>query len=410
MSRVLESKWFYMIVSILLAVVFWSYVRTEQDVEQEITLRSVPVQITGENILENQNMTVAGLSHKTVSLRVSCPISVGRQLNNRTVSVTVDVSRCSGAQNYELTYNINYPENITPNQVQVLERNPQRISVSIEQMYTSTYEIEFVHKGSVADGYQSGTAVINPTLVTVSGPEDNVKQVNKVVAVLTQEELSSRFSGDLPLMLLDADGNTITGLDVKLSATTAYVTLPVVVVKEIPLTVNLIGGGGAAPEDTDYSIEPQDTIMVSGSEEDLAGLNALNLGDVDLAQIAGSSETRTFPVQLDPRFENVSGITEAQVTITLKDLATKDFQVENIELVNTPSIYTAHSTTQVRTITLRGDQEALDAISPSQIQIVADLSNVAAEGSYPVPVRVYLNAAGNVGVVGSYSIIVNVSS
>jgi YbbR domain-containing protein len=410
MSRVLESKWFYMIVSILLAVVFWSYVRTEQDVEQEITLRSVPVQITGENILENQNMTVAGLSHKTVSLRVSCPISVGRQLNNRTVSVTVDVSRCSGAQNYELTYNINYPENITPNQVQVLERNPQRISVSIEQMYTSTYEIEFVHKGSVADGYQSGTAVINPTLVTVSGPEDNVKQVNKVVAVLTQEELSSRFSGDLPLMLLDADGNTITGLDVKLSATTAYVTLPVVVVKEIPLTVNLIGGGGAAPEDADYSIEPQDTIMVSGSEEDLAGLNALNLGDVDLAQIAGSSETRTFPVQLDPRFENVSGITEAQVTITLKDLATKDFQVENIELVNTPSIYTAHSTTQVRTITLRGDQEALDAISPSQIQIVADLSNVAAEGSYPVPVRVYLNAAGNVGVVGSYSIIVNVSS
>ena len=410
MSRVLESKWFYMIVSILLAVVFWSYVRTEQDVEQEITLRSVPVQITGENILENQNMTVAGLSHKTVSLRVSCPISVGRQLNNRTVSVTVDVSRCSGAQNYELTYNINYPENITPNQVQVLERNPQRISVSIEQMYTSTYEIECVHKGSVADGYQSGTAVINPTLVTVSGPEDNVKQVNKVVAVLTQEELSSRFSGDLPLMLLDADGNTITGLDVKLSATTAYVTLPVVVVKEIPLTVNLIGGGGAAPEDADYSIEPQDTIMVSGSEEDLAGLNALNLGDVDLAQIAGSSETRTFPVQLDPRFENVSGITEAQVTITLKDLATKDFQVENIELVNTPSIYTAHSTTQVRTITLRGDQEALDAISPSQIQIVADLSNVAAEGSYPVPVRVYLNAAGNVGVVGSYSIIVNVSS
>ena len=80
MSRVLESKWFYMVVSILLAVVFWSYVRTEQDVEQEFTLRGVPIQVTGENILENQNMTVAGLSQKTVSLRLSCPISVERQL------------------------------------------------------------------------------------------------------------------------------------------------------------------------------------------------------------------------------------------------------------------------------------------------------------------------------------------
>lgn len=408
MSRVLESKWFYMVVSILLAVVFWSYVRTEQDVEQEFTLRGVPVQVTGENILENQNMTVAGLSQKTVSLRLSCPISVERQLSNRNVSVTVDVSRCSSAQDYELIYTINYPENVNPNNVQVLQRTPQRITVSVEQMYTNTYEIEFIHRGSVAPGYQSGTAVINPTLVTVSGPEDYVKQVNKVVAVLTQEELSSRFSGDLPLVLLDAEGNILTDLDVKLSATTAYVTLPVVVVKEVPLTVNLIGGGGAAPEDAVCTIEPQDTITVSGSEEDLAGLNALNLGDVDLAQIIGTSETRTFQIQLDPRFENVSGISEVQVTIHLKDLDTKDFQVENIELINTPDAYTAYSATQMRTITLRGDQEALDAISPSQIQIVADLSNIAAEGSYPVPVRVYLNASGNVGVVGSYTIIVNV--
>ena len=408
MSRVLESKWFYMVVSILLAGVFWSYVRTEQDVEQEFTLRGGPIQVTGENILENQNMTVAGLSQKTVSLRLSCPISVERQLSNRNVSVTVDVSRCSSAQDYELIYTINYPENVNPNNVQVLQRTPQRITVSVEQMYTSTYEIEFIHRGSVAPGYQSGTAVINPTLVTVSGPEDYVKQVNKVVAVLTQEELSSRFSGDLPLVLLDAEGNILTDLDVKLSATTAYVTLPVGVVKEVPLTVNLIGGGGAAPEDAVCTIEPQDTITVSGSEEDLAGLNALNLGDVDLAQIIGTSETRTFQIQLDPRFENVSGISEVQVTIHLKDLDTKDFQVENIELINTPDAYTAYSATQVRTITLRGDQEALDAISPSQIQIVADLSNIAAEGSYPVPVRVYLNASGNVGVVGSYTIIVNV--
>lgn len=408
MGRILESKWFYMVISILLAVVFWSYVRTEQDVEQEFTLRNVAVQVTGENILENQNMTVAELSHRTVSLRLSCPISVGHRLNNRNVTVTVDVSRCSGAQDYELTYDINYPENITSNQVQILERSPQRITVSVEQMYTSTYEIEFIHRGSVAQGYQAGTAVVNPTTVTVSGPEDDVKQVNKVVAILTQEELSARFSGDLPLVLLDAEGEPLTNLDVKLSSATAYVTLPVVVVKEIPLTVNLIGGGGASPEDATYVIEPQDTIMVSGSKEDLAGLNALNLGDIDLSQIIGS-ETKTFAVQLDPRYENVSGISEVQVTVTLKDLATKEFQVENIELINTPSIYNAHSATQVRTITLRGDQETLDAISPSQIQIVADLSNVAAEGSYPVPVRVYLNASGNVGVVGSYTIIVNVS-
>ena len=43
-----------------------------------------------------------------------------------------------------------------------------------------------------------------------------------------------------------------------------------------------------------------------------------------------------------------------------------------------------------------------------QIRIVADLSDIASVGTYPVPVKVYVDAEG-VGVVGEYSIVVNVS-
>ena len=54
------------------------------------------------------------------------------------------------------------------------------------------------------------------------------------------------------------------------------------------------------------------------------------------------------------------------------------------------------------------NETALAAVDSSQVRIVADLSNITSVGTYPVPVKVYVDADG-VGVVGEYSIVVNVS-
>ena len=117
----------------------------------------------------------------------------------------------------------------------------------------------------------------------------------------------------------------------------------------------------------------------------------------------------TKEVALDPSLENVSGITSAVVTVTVEGLATRNIDVDNITpSSDIPSGYTVTFATQVKTVTVRGKQEAVDALDASQIRIVADLSDIASVGTYPVPVKVYVDAEG-VGVVGEYSIVVNVS-
>lgn len=63
-----------------------------------------------------------------------------------------------------------------------------------------------------------GTAAVSPESVTVSGSVEQVSQVAKVVAILEDENLDERFAGDLPLTLLDREGNPLTDLDVTLSA------------------------------------------------------------------------------------------------------------------------------------------------------------------------------------------------
>ena len=56
-----------------------------------------------------------------------------------------------------------------------------------------------------------------------------------------------------------------------------------------------------------------------------------------------------------------------------------------------------------------GSEERLEDISASQLRIVADLSNVMTVGSVSVPARVYLDYNSEVGVIGEYSVVVNIS-
>lgn len=407
-ERLKESRLAYIVLSVLLATVFWLYVRGVTDPVQATTLRHVRVEVTGTNVLTKQGLTVAELSADHVDLKIEAPASVLENLNRyrQEISVVVDVSKCLEGEN-KLTYQPNFPNTFfNTEKVIVQDRSPETLTITVEKLYTKSFPIEFKLVGKVADGYQTGTPAVHPEMVQVSGSVEQVGQVDKVVAVLENENLTERFAGDLPLTLLDAKGESLKGLDVHMDTDSAYVVLPVNIVKDIPLTVNIIPGGGATEKDITCKIEPS-TITVAGEEAAIKDLPELSLGSVDLSKVIGTS-TLTFPVTLDPSLENVSGVSTVTVTVTVNGLATRTFDVDNIVVSTDSKEYKVSSTTQVRTIQVRGKKEDLAAIDASQIQIVADMSEITSVGTYPVPVKVLLNASGDVGVIGEYGIVVNV--
>ena len=279
--------------------------------------------------------------------------------------------------------------------------------MTVEKLFAQSYNVEFQLDGRVARGYQMGTTAIEPEQVLVSGPVEQVNQVDKVVAILKDSELDERFAGDLPLVLLDQQGNPLTDLEVTLSSATAYVVVPVVKTKEVRLTVNLLPGGGATEDDAVSGIEPE-TIVVSGAEADLEGLEEISLGSVRLADVV-SSNVFTFPITLDPSLTNESGLTTATVTVTVEGLDTEVFAANNIRIVNAPEGYNAEAVTQSVLVMVRGKKEDLDNIDASQIRVVANLAGVTGEGTRKVPVQVYLDGASTVGVMGNYTISVNIS-
>ena len=407
MARLKESRWVFVLLSILLAIVFWFYVRATVDPDGTTSIHNVRVETTGANVLTSQGLTISSISPQTVELRVEGPTSVRTRLlqHRSSLYMLADVSRCAEGENVVRCKPI-LPENYNWDELSLTDQEPASLTVTVEKLYSQSFDVHFQLSGKVAKGYQMGTPAVEPGQVIVSGPVEQVEQVEQVAAILKTEELKERFAGDLPLVPLDKQGKPLTDLEITLSAETAYVVVPVVVSKTVELTVDVVAGGGAAAEDAKVDIEPK-TIVVSGSEADLEGLEKIFLGKIDLSDVVG---TNTFPfaITLDPRLENVSGIGTAQVTVTVEGLSTQIFAVTNIGTTAPPNGFDVSVVTQSVTVTVRGREEDLANIDASQLQIVADLSEVNALGSRRVPAKVYLNGTSTVGVVGDYTVVVDV--
>ena len=249
-------------------------------------------------------------------------------------------------------------------------------------------------------------------MVTISGEESAIRRVARAVVEVGGENLTKTYEGELPVTLLDTEGKPITDGSVRCSDNSVFVTLPVVVVKEVPLTVNLIPGGGILEQEIDQyvrvDIKPE-TIVISGEAEDVEPTTEISLGDIDLSKIF-TTETFEIPIELTSELTNTSGVTKAIVTVTIQGLDMRTVSVDNIDLQNVSSGYRASIVTQSLDVQLRGPVESLEQISASQLRVVGDLTDiVSATGRYTVPAKVYLDGPEEVGVVGEYTIVVQVT-
>ena len=414
MGKIKDSKGLYVAISILLAIIFWLYVRAENDIPMENVVRGIPVQIANEDVLESRGLMVSEVEPAAINITFEGSSSVVPRLNRNNVTVSVDVARITSEGSYDLTYTVAMPNNLNTTGGSGITRSSdvETIRVTVVPLYTRELSIEGTFVGEVADGYQAGELEITPETVTISGEESAVNQVARAVVEVGGDALTETYTGDLPITLLDRDGNVIEDDRISLSVDTALVILPVQVVRDVPLTVNLIPGGGISQEDIDryvkVEIDPA-TISVAGSAEDLEAITSISLGDIDLSTVLTTASVERN-IEIANELTNISGVSRATVTITIEGLEMRTVDVSNFELRNVSAGYHADIVTQSIDIQIRGPQESLDQISPSQILVVGDLTDiVSATGRYTVPARVYLNGPDDVGVVGEYTVTVQVT-
>ena len=185
-------------------------------------------------------------------------------------------------------------------------------------------------------------------------------------------------------------------------------TLPILSVKEVPLAVNLIDGGGATADNVIVSFDPVSSITLVGDSALLAGKNKIIVATIDLSSFENSFSD-TYVIPLDDGVRNQTGVSEVKVTVEVIGLASKTFTVTEMSCINVTSGYEASIISESINVKLRGSEESINRVQSQNIRAVADLTDyLNSTGTFMPEVKIYVDGFSDVGAIGNNTISIEI--
>lgn len=404
----MKSKILTILMSAAIALGLWLYVITVEQPESEMTYYNIPVVLQNEDILAERGLMIVS-ERPTVTLHLSSTRTNLNQLNESNINVIANVNSIVTAGTHELTYNVAYPGNVPSGAVSRQSSRPNMITLKVENRITRQIPVVPVYSGSVAEGLLADreNLVLDNAFIEVSGPESVVEKIAQAAIFVNLEGQTQTIVQECTYTLCDESGEPVDSQWVTTNVEVVNLTLTVRQVKEVRLSVKIVDGGGATALTSSVNVEPK-TIRVSGSEALLNGLDVLELGTINLGEIA-DDKTLTMPIALPEGITNETGITEATVTVHFPNLTTKTMSVDNIELINIPDGLEAELVTKILEINLRGPKSLIKDITEEQVTVKVDLSEAQiGTDKYTVLVEIGSGFAG-VGALNSYTVMVTLT-
>ena len=406
---ILDSRIFWLIVSLLASVAIWIYVTSEETEDFKTTFRNVQIEVVGEDTLRSsRNLIVTDLNTSSVTVEITGPRRIVAPLDSEDLIAQVDVSKLTRAAYTTLKYDIIYPNSVEERYITEEKKTPEYVNFTVSQLTSKQVQIRGGFEGRSAEGYTAEMPVFEPSTITVSGPEAYLKDVDYAYVSFGQNVVAdTTYSVDAAYTLMDKNGNPVSTEYLSCDPDVVRATLPILQVKSVGLGVDLIEGAGATKDNTKVTIEPS-SITLAGDSSILGGVNRITLGTIDLTDFA-STFTETYPITIDNELRNVTGVTEAKVTIEVVGLTTKSFRVSNLSYIGAADGTNVELLTETLDVVIRGTEEQLEMIRAENIRAVADLTDFKdSTGSYMPNAKIYVDGVTDVGAIGVYAISVEI--
>ncbi|MBQ3275638.1 MAG: hypothetical protein IJH47_01095 [Oscillospiraceae bacterium] len=414
-GRFFQNRITWMILSLAAAIMLWAYVTSTEGVEAQKTLTNVPVEFIGADALrESSGLVVTEQDRTSVNLTVSAARRILNKINSGNVSATINLSRMNSDGRYAVSYDLSYPTGINPGDVTVVRSSADIVNFYLDKISRKTIEVEGAFTGNTAEGYMADESLVfEPMVVTISGPKTDIARVDHAYVAITRENVDKTLQYSTTYELVDEDGKPVDDSTITREREEINVTLNVLSTRTVPLDVTIVDGGGATREDnTIIDIRPA-SIVLAGDASTIDSTSKLVLGTIDLSTFA-TDYMATYTIVPPSNTENLTGVNEAVVTVSISGLNTRGFAVtqDNISLNNVPEGYTAEIITQsLNNVIVRAPEEVISEIDSRNLRAVADLSDlsITSGGVYNPSVRIFIDGFPEAGYVGEYKIYVTLT-
>jgi YbbR domain-containing protein len=417
-NRLFENNKFVACLSVLLAIVLWCIMAANDTQDHARAITGVPIKITLSDAAQSDGMRV--FSHTggtTATVYVKGNSMVVSQLTSADlVAVIPSAAGITSPGTYTFPLEVrNSDTNLARTQYTVSSISPQLITLTVDRYREKTFTIESditYKKGYQADpAYFVGTPTLSSDTVTLSGPEKQVSQVNRIAmeyeigSTLTE---TKKFTA--ALVMYDANGNKVEEGDMTVNPEKIDVTIPVLPRRSMDLSPTYTNKpAGLLLESSQVLVAPE-KIDVAGPEDTLANMaGSISLDPVDFSTISPSHNSFDATITLPTTCKNLSNSPTAHVTLDLSGMVTRQVNVTTFGVKNVGSGRSAMVDTAVLPVTVVGPVEDLAKLTEASVVGSVDLSGKENfTGRTELPVTFTIGNFSRCWVYGSYMVSVNV--
>lgn len=357
--------------ALVLALAVWVSAVTAADPDE---VRTYPRPVTLEIIGQDPGLVIVGSVPDKVSVTMRAPRSTWNELTAQDdqVRAILDLSGL-GAGEHEV--DIQTQVKVRP--VRVILISPQNLKLSLEPLATRSVPLELVVRGEPAIGYQAGSMLLKPRETVLSGPESQIKRVARVLVELSIAGLRTDVQSSLPVRVVDAFGQTVSGLTV--NPESVQVNLPITQqggYRDIAVKVAVRGQVAGGYRLTSISVYPPVLTVFS---ENPAIVNDLP-GFVETEPLNLNGESQNVDTRLKltlPQGVSVVGEQTVQVQVGIAAIeGSLSLSGITIEVIGLAPGLEAHISPATVDVILTGPLPLLDKLTPGDVKFVVDLTGL----------------------------------
>ena len=358
-----------LILAFILSFAVWVIAVVSADPNEERTLRPVDLELIG----QPSDQVIVNSIPDQVRITLNAPKSIWDELTNNPELVRAWID-LTGLEAGDHTLDVKTQVDVSPFRYVGVE--PDNVRVRLEPLVRRDIPVQLVVSGELPLGYQRGEAQIQPSSITVSGPESLVERISQARAAINLSGSVETIDRFVPVQLVDEVGDTVAGL------TSSYkeisVRLPISLLgrfKNVAVKVVTTGQVANGYRLTNISVSPP-TFTVFSEDPDLVNElpGYVETMPVDLGNLVDDA---AISIELNLP-QGITAVREPNVIVQVSVAAiegslTLTLPLEIVGL--TPDLQAAVSPETVDVI-VAGPLLVLDQLTEENFRIVLDLSGL----------------------------------
>ncbi|ALP37412.1 hypothetical protein ASL14_15700 [Paenibacillus sp. IHB B 3084] len=404
MDKWINNNTISKILALAVAVLLWGMVHLDTGTPSSTltvsydnkVIDNVGIQASG---LDESKYVLSTMDTDHVKMEVRGQRSVLTSFFADNYQAQLDLSRLgAGTKTLPLVANL-------PNGVELVSMTPSRVTVTIEEKQTKSFDVSIVSKGKPNTGLQLGEPVVAPQTVKVTLPKSQLSTVAAVQGAVDTEGISEKFEQKrVKLKAYNKKGQELTGAVIEPS--TVSVEIPVTQqTKSVPVKIVYSGElpNGLALSKVNANVKEA---IVYASQDVLSSLSSYVTATLDLSQLteagthtvqanlaapAGSDKIEPGSIQIQVTVVPSNQVTDAERTLSGIPIVVQGAADGTTATITTPADKTMD-------VTVKGPQDMISNLTNDDISLVADVSGQEA-GQHEVALKVglpkYITQSGN---------------